>query len=102
MLQNLKVVALSLILSGCVGLPKAPMTPICSFDNASTEDESFKKPNFKCIAADDTRFQIYWNSQSADKMVCTPYRDYVELQAYYKKLFELFEKEYLNKKWIKK
>jgi effector-binding domain-containing protein len=102
MLKNLKSVGLSLILSGCVALPKPPNTPLCSFDNASQEDESFKKPNFKCLSANNTRFQVYWNSPSADKMICTPYKDYVELQAYYKKLFEIFEKEYLNKKWVKK
>lgn len=97
MLKSLKLVALSLAFSSCVALPKPPNTPMCSFDNASKEDGSYKNPNFKCIAADGTRFQIYWNSPDADKMVATPYKDYVELNAYYKKLLDVFQKQYLDK-----
>lgn len=100
MWQLLKKSVPSLIASiflGCVALPKPPNTPLCSFDNASVEDGSNKSPNFKCLSASNTRFQIYWNSVSADKMMCTPYKDYVELNAYYKKLFEILEKEFLNK-----
>lgn len=93
----LKRLALSLICSACVALPKPPNTPLCSFDNASVEDGSNKAPNFKCSGAKGDEFKIVWNSPSADKMVCTPFKDYVELNAYYKKLFDIFEKEFLNK-----
>lgn len=85
------------MVSACVAFPKPPNTPLCSFDNASTDDGSDKAPNFKCLSASETRFKINWNSQSADKMMCTPYKDYVELNAYYKKIFDILEKEFLNK-----
>ena len=97
MFTSLKRSVLALACSGCVALPKPPATPLCSFDNASKEDGSDEMPNFKCVAADGTRFRINWNSPSADKMMATPYKDYIELNAYYKKLFEIFEKEFLNK-----
>lgn len=85
------MLGLSLILNGCVSLPMPPDTPLCSFDN------SIKSPNFKCLNAKNTRFEIPWNSPSADKMVCTPYEDYLKMNAYYKKVFDVIEKEFLNK-----
>ena len=102
MLDALKLVALSLIFSGCVALPKPPNTPFCMYDNYSKDAQSgmdfAKSPAFHCVAANDSEFDIPWNSSSAKNMVGTPHDDYVKLNAYYKKIFEIFEKEYLNKK----
>lgn len=74
------------------------MTALCSFDNSSKDDNSHKSPNFKCFSANDVRFKIPWNSESADKMIAMPYKDYLEMNAYYKKVFEIMEKEILNKR----
>ena len=87
----LKMLALVLMSSSCVALPKPPNTPLCSFDN------SVNPPHFKCLSAKDTRFEIQADSKSADKMMCTPYKDYIEMNAYYKKIFDIVEKEFLNK-----
>jgi hypothetical protein len=96
-LAVLRTLALVLILSGCVALPKPPDTPLCSFDNTSKDDRSDKSPNFKCLSSRNMRFKIQWNSESADKMMCTPYADYIKMNAYYKKIFDIIEKEFLNK-----
>jgi len=96
-LDVFKTLALFLMISGCVALPKPPNTPLCSYDNASKDDGSDKEPNFKCLSSKKTRFQVKWNSESADKMVCTPYDDYLKMNAYYKKVFDIIEKEFLNK-----
>jgi hypothetical protein len=77
-------------------LPTPPQTALCSFDNSSQDDNSHKSPNFKCINSKETRFKIQWNSQSADKMICQPYEDYLEANAYYKKIFKIVE-DHLNK-----
>ncbi len=95
--RKLKMLGLSLLVSGCVALPLAPQTSLCSYDNSSKDDNSFKSPNFKCINSKETRFKITWNSESADKMMCTPYEDYLKTNAYYKKVFDIIEKEFLNK-----
>lgn len=99
-LDALKTLALSLICSGCVALPSPPNTPLCLYDNYSKSKSGrdySKSPVFHCSAADGTEFEIAWNSPSAKNMVGTPHKDYVKLNAYYKKLFEVFEKEFLNK-----
>ena len=93
MLDVYKVLVLSLIASGCVAFPKPPNTPICLYDNQSKNDNSDKSPNFKCAAADKTEFKVNWNSHGAANMVCTPHDDYVRLEAYYKKLFDIFQTE---------
>lgn len=95
--KRLKIVALVLMASGCVSLPRPPQTSLCNFDNSSKDDNSHKSPNFKCINSKETRYKIQWNSESADKMMCTPYKDYLEQNAYYKKIFDIVEKEFLNK-----
>ena len=97
MLDVLKSIALALIFSGCVAFPVPPSVPLCMYDNYSKEDKSDRSPNFKCIAANGEEFKIMWNSPSAKNMVGTPHDDYVKLQAYYKKLFDVFEKEFLKK-----
>lgn len=95
-----RIIILSLALSGCVALPTPPNTPLCLYDNysksASGRDYS-KSPVFHCSAANGTEFEIPWNSPSAKNMVGTPHDDYVRLNAYYKKLFDVLEKE-LSKK----
>ena len=99
--DSLKLLALSWIISGCVALPRPPNTPLCLYDNYSKDTKNkrdySKSPVFHCSAANGTEFEIPWNSPSARNMVGTPHKDYVELNAYYKKLFEVFEKEFLNK-----
>ena len=97
MLEGLKKNVLWLICSGCVALPTPPNTPLCLYDNVSKDDNSHKTPNFKCVSANNTEFKVNWNSESATDMVCTPHDDYVKLNAYYKKLFEIFEREILKK-----
>lgn len=101
MSDALKKLALSLICSGCVALPKPPNTPICLYDNYSRDEKSgrdySKNPAFHCVAANGTEFDVNWNSESAKNMVSTPHDDYVRLNAYYKKLLDVFEKEFLNK-----
>lgn len=91
-----KMLALLLTVS-CVALPKSPNTPLCSFDNTSVDDGSNRDPNFKCLSSNNLRFQINHRSGGADKMMCTPYEDYIKMNAYYKKVFEIIEKEFLNK-----
>lgn len=99
-LGSLKKLGLSFAISGCVALPKPPNTPICLYDNYSVSKEGrdySKSPVFHCTAANGTEFDIDWNSKSAKNMVSTPHDDYVRLNAYYKKLFEVFEREFLDK-----
>jgi len=100
-LDVLKAFVLSLICSGCVGLPTPPATPLCLYDNYSRDEKTgrdySKSPVFHCSAANGEEFEISWNSKSARNMVGTPHKDYVKLNAYYRKLFEVFEKEFLNK-----
>lgn len=96
----LKLVALSLTSSGCATLalfPKPPTTSLCSFDNVSKDDRSDKSPNFKCLGDLEKRFIIQWNSPSANGMMCTPYADYLEQNAYMKKVFDVIEKELIQK-----
>lgn len=99
----LKKLGLVLILSSCVALPKPPNTPLCLYDNYSKNEsvDHSKTPVFHCSAANGSEYEIPWNSPSAKNMVSTPHKDYVELNAYYKKIFEVFEKEFLNKAGIK-
>ena len=84
-----------------MALPRPPNTPLCIYHNFSKSKDGAvdhsRIPVFHCSAADGTEFDIKWNSPSAKLMVATPHDDYVRLNAYYKKLFEVFEKEFLNK-----
>jgi hypothetical protein len=80
-----------------VALPRPPDTPLCLYDNASKNDQSDRSPNFKCVSANKTEFKVQWNSSGATNMVCTPHDDYVRLNAYYRKIFDIFEREFLNK-----
>ncbi len=95
------MLALSLTLSACQILPSAPPTSLCLYDNYSISKDGkvnrSKSPVYECEASNKTSFEIPWNSESAKNMVCTPHDDYVRLNAYYKKLFDIFEREYLNK-----
>ena len=92
--------SLALVLnSGCVALPTPPATPLCLYDNYSkgSGKDFSKSPAFHCSAANGSEFDIPWNSESAKNMVSTPHDDYVRLNAYYKKLFDVLEKELLKK-----
>lgn len=48
---------------------------------------------FVCRNSSSTKYYISVRSESADKMIATPYGAYLELQAYYKKLADVFTKE---------
>lgn len=74
---------------------------MCLYDNQSKDDKSDVSPNFKCVADNGTEFKIQWNSPSAANAVCTPHNDYVKMQSYYKKLFDVFEKQFLDKKSVR-
>lgn len=89
-----------LFLTGCVAIPKPPDVPLCIFDNYSKSSEGrdyAKAPAFHCTAANGSEFEIPWNSASAKNMVSTPHDDYVRLNSYYKKVFEIVEKELLKR-----
>jgi len=86
------LLALSCALVNCVALPVAPQTPICVFDNYS-KGVGEKSPRFRCETIHNVKFEIPWNSPSAKNMVATPFDDYVKLNAYYKKLFDVLESE---------
>lgn len=84
--------------SSCVGLPRAPEPVICTYDNQSVEDRSNISPTFKCIGKSETRFIMRWDSEDADKMMAMPYQDYLKTMAYFKKLFEIMDRELLKRK----
>lgn len=48
---------------------------------------------FVCRNSSSTKYYISVKSESADKMIATPFGAYLELQAYYKKLADVFTKE---------
>lgn len=90
----------------CVALPPTPSTPLCVFTNVHTDakdPKSLGKPldpmdfYFRCVNSKGTKYNIMATSPSADKIIATPYPDYVELMAYYNKLAEIFKKEFLSK-----
>lgn len=100
------ILALGMVTSGCVAMPKPPSTPLCLFTNVHTNKDAPellgkllepKDMYFRCTNAKGTKYNISVSSPSADKIVGTPYVDYVELMAYYNKLAEVFKKEFLNK-----
>jgi hypothetical protein len=68
-----------------------------NYSKSATGRNYAESPVFHCVAANGEEFEIAWNSESAKNMVSTPHDDYVRLNAYYKKLFDIFEKEFLNK-----
>jgi len=92
----LGLMLLALHLNSCVNLPMPPKTPLCIYDNYSVGIGAIK-PRFMCETINHTKFEIYWDSPSARNMVATPLEDYVKLNAYYKKVFDVLEKELMRK-----
>lgn len=90
------------IFTGCVGIPNPPQISMCMYDNYSVSEKTKRdysnSPVFHCIASNQTEYDVEWNSKSAKNMVSMPHDDYVKLNAYYKKLFYIFEREFLNRK----
>lgn len=81
-------IALVLVLnSGCVALPAAPKTRICLI-NA-------EKKSLRCINYKKTKYDV--SIEKADKYVCTPSEDYLELNAYLNKMADIFREEVLKK-----
>jgi hypothetical protein len=74
-----------------------PETPLGLYDNYSKSEDGkkdfSKSPAFHMIGSDGVEFDIPWNSESAKNMVCTPHDNYVELNAWLKKVFFILEKE---------
>jgi len=74
---------------------------MCLYDNYSIDEKSgrdySKSPVFHCSAANNTEFEIPWNSPSARNMVSVPHDDYVKMNNYYKQIFMIFERDFLNK-----
>lgn len=83
----LRYIILALLLSNCVALPKAPKTRICLI-NAETS-------SLRCINYKQTKYTV--PVAKADKYVCTPSEDYLELNAYINKMADIFKKEILQK-----
>lgn len=83
----LKYIILALLLSNCVALPKAPKTRICLI-NA-------KENSLRCINYKQTKYSVPVGK--ADKYVCTPSEDYLELNAYINKMADIFKREVLQK-----
>lgn len=95
------------LLFGCVALPVAPRTSLCVFTNTYLKDSPEVKAQpklegkvmppekhfFRCRNSSSTKYNIPVTSESADKMIATPYADYLEMNAYYKKLADVFTKE---------
>lgn len=87
------LVALMMLgLNNCVVLPKPPQTPVCLYDNY-TKGHGEKSPYFTCETVEKVKFEIPWNSPSAKNMVATPFEDYVKMNAYYKKVLDVLDKE---------
>jgi hypothetical protein len=83
----LKYIIPALILVNCAALPPAPKTRICLI-NARTN-------SLRCINYKQTKYNV--PVSKADKYVCTPGKDYLELNAYLNKMADIFRKEVLNK-----
>lgn len=81
------ILALLLINGACVALPKAPKTRICLI-NA-------EKGYLRCINYKQTKYTVPLSK--ADKYVCTPSEDYLELNAWLNKMADVFKKEVLQK-----
>jgi len=96
------MIVLSLTFSGCTILPKMPETPIGLYDNYSkTKDgkrDYSKSPVFHMVGSNGIEFEIPWNSESAKNMVCTPHKNYEELNAWLKKVFYVLEKEFRSRR----
>lgn len=72
-----------------------PETPLGLYDNYSKDakvDRS-RSPVFQMIGSNGVEFEIPWNSDSARNFVCTPYKNYEEMNAWLKKVFFILEKE---------
>lgn len=76
-----------------------PEAPLGLYDNYSKDSKSnrAKSPVFEMIGSDGVSFEIPWNSKSASNMVCTPYKNYEEFNAWLKKVFFLLESEFKRK-----
>lgn len=84
---SLRFIILALLLTNCVALPPAPKTRICLV-NA-------KKNVMRCINYKQTKYTV--PIAKADKYVCTPGKDYLELNAYLNKMADVFKREVLQK-----
>ena len=91
-----------LMFSGCTILPKMPETPIGLYDNysktADNKRDYSKSPVFHMVGANGVEFEVPWNSKSAKNMVCTPYDNYEALNAWFKKVFYVLEKEFRSRR----
>lgn len=87
MLFSVRFIILALLLTNCVALPKAPKTRICLVDA--------KKNSMRCINYKQTKYTV--PISKADKYVCTPGEDYLELNAYLNKMADVFKREVLQK-----
>lgn len=97
--KSLKILLLSLISFSCVSLPMPPKTSLCMFVNKDDAGKPLKPTEyyFMCINHKQVRYEILVTSDSADKMIATPYLDYLEMNAYLDKMAKVFQKEFLNK-----
>lgn len=87
MLSLLKYIIIALSLTNCVALPQAPKTRICMIHAA--------KNKLRCINYAQTKYDV--PVSKADKYVCTPSKDYLELNAYLNKMADVFKHEVLGK-----
>jgi hypothetical protein len=97
--------------TGCVQLPLAPKTQLCVFTNTFLLDDPavVKDPKlagqimpperhyFRCRNGNSTKYNISVTSPSATNIIGTPYKDYLELNAYYVKVATVMQKEVLSK-----
>lgn len=82
-----KYITLALLLTNCVALPKAPKTRICLINAPAGV--------MRCINYKQTKYTVPLSK--ADKYVCTPSEDYLELNAWLNKMADVFKKEVLQK-----
>jgi len=83
----LKYTILVLSLSSCVALPPAPKTRICLVDAENSK--------MRCINYKQTKYDV--PISKADKYVCTPSQDYLELNSYINKMADIFRRQVLQK-----
>lgn len=87
MLSLLKYTIAGLCLSSCVAMPVPPKTRICLVDAVNK--------SLRCINYKQTKYTIPIGK--ADKYVCTPSEDYLEMNAYLNKMADIFKREVLQK-----
>lgn len=83
----LRFIILGLLLTNCVALPPAPKTRICLVHA--------EKKKLRCINYKQTKYDV--PIEKADKYVCTPSDDYLEMNAYLNKMADIFKREVLQK-----